>query len=229
MEVDTGAHLTSSPALTSGVISSIQRRYWDHAFSDVIPDPTGTVLPVERRKATVYHTPSDAGAMALFESGAGRHFGVVWNAFVGRISTPDDATDSYYTPNVDVLREWDQGTLDKIEDTLYQDRNEAILEGESGATEAAIATCRKLAGHILDFLTESAKAKWAAFGEDSGSVSLVLRSDVTGRRVDFRVSSEGQDITVISIDKDLNTSAVPLALGDRSKLRESAAWVHGPQ
>ena len=218
--------MTSSPSLTTDSVSSIRKRDWDHALSDVNPDPTGTVVLVEPWMASVFHTPYDAVAMTSFESGTGRHFDDSWSALEGRIRTPDHATDSYYTPNVAVLRERAQGTLDEIEDMLYQDRNEAILEGESGVTDAAITACQRLACHIVDSLADRAGFRWAAFGEDSGSASLVLRSDVSGRRVNFRISPEGEDITVISIDKELKTSTVHLVLDDRTKIRDCAVWVH---
>lgn len=226
MEVDTGAQLTSSPSLTNDSVASIRKPDWDHAFSDVKPDPTGTVLLVETRMATVFHTPSDAGAMTSFESGAGRQFGDAWIALKGRICTPDHVTDSYYTPSVAVWRARAQGTLEEIEDMLYQDRNEANREGESGVTDAAITACKRLACHIVDSLADRAGFRWAAFGEDSGSASLVLQSDVSGRRVDFRISPEGRDIAVISIDNELHTSTVRLVFDDHMKIRERAAWVH---
>lgn len=117
-------------------------------------------------------------------------------------------------------------THDQIEATLREDREEACLQGEVCATEAATATCKRIAFHIAPWLALSSESKWAAFGEDTGGVSLVLRSVVSNRRVDFRISPDGLIISAVHIDENLEAKVVPLTLEDRRSLRESAAWVH---
>lgn len=115
---------------------------------------------------------------------------------------------------------------DDIETTLREDREEGHLHGEVCATEAAVATCKRIACRIGPLAFLSLGLKWAAFGEDTGGVSLVLRSVATTRRVDFRISPDGLNISAVHIDENLEAKSVPLALDDRRSLRESAAWVH---
>lgn len=118
-----------------------------------------------------------------------------------------------------------------IEDDLAQDREEARLDGEPGVSENAAAACIRLAG-ILDLDPETKNLavltkNWAVFGEGDGVAALVIRSDITGRRVDFRISADGLDITVISIDKSLSTATMHPAIDDHVELRKISAWVHG--
>jgi len=115
--------------------------------------------------------------------------------------------------------------LDDIESSLREDCEEARFHGEVCARQPAVATCRRIAVKIADWLAPSLGLKWAAFGEDTGGVSLVLRSEVTDRRVDFRVSADGLHISAVRIDENLSAKCVPLAVDDRNGLRESAAWV----
>ena len=119
-----------------------------------------------------------------------------------------------------------QSLIDRIETSLLEDRKEGLLYGEVCASDLAVAGCKRIAIHIQEWLAPSSGLKWAAFGEETGSVSLVLRSVVTDRRVDFRISSDGLEISAISIDADLAATSVPIALKDRNALRERAAWVH---
>ncbi len=115
--------------------------------------------------------------------------------------------------------------LDEIEATLREDREEGVRHGEVCASEPALATCRRIAVKIAPWLAPSSGLKWAAFGEDTGGASLVLRSELTDRRVDFTISGDGLDILAVRIDENLTARSVPLAVDDRSSLRETAAWV----
>ncbi len=116
--------------------------------------------------------------------------------------------------------------LDEIEDSLREDREEALLDGEAGASESAVVACRRITIQIADTLAVPPSGfKWAVFGEDEGGVSLVLWSSVTGRRVDFRISADGLRISAVYIDENLKAKSIDLALYDRSVVRESAAWV----
>ena len=94
------------------------------------------------------------------------------------------------------------------------------------ASDLAVDRCKRIATHIQEWLAPSSGLKWAAFGEETGSVSLVLRSVVTDRRVDFRISPDGLKVSAICIDAELAATLVPIALDDRNALRERAAWVH---
>lgn len=116
--------------------------------------------------------------------------------------------------------------LDAIESTLLEDREEGLLHGEVCASDPALATCRRLAVNIAPWLVRSSGRKWAAFGEDTGGVSLVLRSVLTNRRVDYRISADGLHISAVHIDENLSAKSVPRMVDDRTGLRESATWVH---
>ena len=131
-----------------------------------------------------------------------------------------DVSEHLTRPAQDVLRE--------IEVGLLEDREEALRYGDAFATESAVAGCKRVASQIVPWLVATPLGmKWAAFGEATGSVSLVLSSDVVDRRVDFRISPDGQHISAIRIDEHLRAKTVPLSLDDTTSLRENAAWVCG--
>lgn len=117
--------------------------------------------------------------------------------------------------------------LEDIRATLLEDREEGLLHDEFCADDAAILTCQRVACQIAQWLIDpSMSTRWAAFGEDSGDVSLVLSSGATKRRLDFRISADGQDISAVFIDENLKARTSSLTLDDRRSLRETAAWVH---
>ena len=117
--------------------------------------------------------------------------------------------------------------LDDIETTLNEDLVDAISHGEVGPREPAISACIMVALRIAPWLAPTPGIKWAAFGEDAGCVSLVLRSVDKERRVDFAISDDGKHVTAVCIDENLTTTSVSISPVDRERLRERAAWVNG--
>ena len=141
--------------------------------------------------------------------------------------TPDPPADRFADVDANrLLSHMRLSLLDKIETSLLEDRKEGLLYGEVCASDASVDRCKRIATQIEKWLTPSFGLKWAAFGEETGGVSLVLQSLVTDRRVDFRISSDGMKVSAISIDADLAATSVPIAPEDRNALRERAAWVH---
>ncbi len=121
-----------------------------------------------------------------------------------------------------------EDVLDEIDACLREDRDEGLLYGELCASEPAVDTCKRIASHIVTWLLFSAGLQWAAFGEDGGSVALVLRSPITDRRADFRISADGRTISVISINEHITAKSAPVSVDDSIALRETAAWVTSP-
>lgn len=115
--------------------------------------------------------------------------------------------------------------LDEIESTLMEDRQEGVIHDEFCASDAAISTCKLLAAQASQWLLFSAGMKWAAFGDTEGGVSLVLRSEKTNKRLDFKIAGDGLSVCAIQIDKTLTTTSAPVALDDHRRIRECAAWV----
>ncbi|MGB2987772.1 MAG: hypothetical protein WBE26_18040, partial [Phycisphaerae bacterium] len=116
--------------------------------------------------------------------------------------------------------------VDRIQRDLEQDADEAALDGEIPPTRAAVEKCIRLARSVAPVLVLVPGLRRAAFAEESGGVSLVLRSEITDRRVDFTISADGLHISAVYIDENLTAKSVPLAVDDRSSLRETAAWVY---
>jgi hypothetical protein len=116
--------------------------------------------------------------------------------------------------------------LDTLEMSLHDDRKEGLAYGEVCSADSAVATCKRIAIQFAPQIVLNSSLKWAAFGEDGGSVSLVLRSLDTGRRVDFRISADGRHISAISIDEHMTAKSVPVSAEDGNVLRERAAWVN---
>ena len=115
--------------------------------------------------------------------------------------------------------------LREIEACLLQDRKEALAEGETPVSDESIESCKRIARPIMSWVLANPGLNWAAFGEENGAASLVLRSECTGRRVDFRISPDGQRLSVIRIDENYIATSIPLLLNDRHRIQESVAWV----
>lgn len=92
-------------------------------------------------------------------------------------------------------------STDWIDESLREDREEALEHGEVVASEAAVEMCKRLDYSLLWPLRSKASWKRAVFGEVGGGVSLVLRSPIPDRRVDFRIAVDGMSIMVVAIDE----------------------------
>ena len=120
----------------------------------------------------------------------------------------------------------------EIEEILMEDRDEGLEHDEICATEAATATCEQIAHLIVPYTIRHWGFRWATFGEDGGVVVLALRSQITRRRVDFRISADGCRVECISIDLRASGSrpsvaSAPVSAEDGNALRERVAWVMG--
>lgn len=91
---------------------------------------------------------------------------------------------------------------DAVEAQLLEDREEGLERGECCATPAAVATCKRIAREV-EPLALSRGVKWVAFGEAGGSVVLVLSSQDSAGRMDFRVAADGQQKPIISFGRPL--------------------------
>jgi len=194
-------------AVTADLASSPPTEFgWSVQLRDAGVDATGTVVLLQVPRRVIQ---CDASAEVTFE--------LPW----AKKEEREDEADIPWLLTQEVLH-----ILDEIESTLLEDREEGLLHAEVCASEPALATCRRLAVKIAPWLARSSERKWAAFGEDTGGVSLVLRSVLTNRRVDYRISADGLHISAVHIDENLSAKSVPRMVDDRTGLRESAAWVH---
>lgn len=187
---------------------------WGVKFSDLSPAASGTdaIRPMSGKAAPmltrfIWDDASEGTTLDVLQA-----------------KEPDPESFSAVDP-CKLLCESAESICDEIEATLREDREEAVLHGEVCANDPAVATCQRIASHIASWLSLSSGLKWAAFGEDTGGVSLVLRSVITDRRVDFTISADGLRISAVRIDENLTARSVPLEVDDRSSLRENAAWV----
>lgn len=119
------------------------------------------------------------------------------------------------------------GILYLIEETLREDDEEAILHGDVCVNRAAIEKCKCLASLVAFRLTLFSELKWEAFGEGTGGVSFVIRSLITDRRVDFRISVDGRHVSVFSVDENAKVKSTPLLSDNCGHLYRSVDWVMG--
>ena len=198
--------MADAPVVMDAANPLLPESGWGVKLRSVGGDATGTVGPHDVRGLSIQH---DASAEGTLDE--------LW---------PEKHQRSHAADIPGLLTQEVLDILDAIESSLLEDRDEALLHGEVCASEPGIATCRRIAIKIAPWLAPSSGLKWAAFGEDTGGVSLVLRSVITDRRVDFTISADGLRISAVSIDENLTARSVPLGVDDRSSLRENAAWVH---
>lgn len=142
-------------------------------------------------------------------------------AVLGSTREPSFATGE---PSSSQLRLDEKGTqirhqlLSEIDDGLA-----ACLDEQLGTpTQTAITRAHEIARRIAGRLTLDTATSAAAFIEESGCVALVLQSNVTDRRANLRISSDGSDIRVIRVDEHMNGSSEPVVGGD---IEETIGWV----
>ena len=111
--------------------------------------------------------------------------------------------------------------LDSIKNSLLEDREEALRHGEAGPTDAAIATCMGILERVSP--VDLASLTWAAFGEDTGGVSLVARSLATNLRAEFCISPDGLNVSVVCIDEITTATSGPL--DDVSRVDRIMQWI----
>ena len=108
-----------------------------------------------------------------------------------------------------------------IEISLREDREEALQHGEVCANDGAVEACKEIATFLGTRLDPP--MKWAAFGEDGGGVTLVLR--LRDRRVDFRISPNGRNVKLISIDEHMKALTGSFRADNYDSLETQAWWV----
>lgn len=90
-----------------------------------------------------------------------------------------------------------------------------LLESEERklATGGALDKAQLISDWIISGLAgrDDAGLKSAPFVEDSGLIVLTLTFD--GRRVDFRISSNGEVLSVIAINEDMRPAQMQLTWG----------------
>ncbi|MDM8007417.1 MAG: hypothetical protein QUV05_14860 [Phycisphaerae bacterium] len=92
-------------------------------------------------------------------------------------------------------------------------------------TSSAIGICRALVQRLAPHVALARQLKAGAFVEDEGGISLVLQSLVTDRRLTYRISPQGDRVTVIQIDEGMEAKTTTVSSDDRAKTRELAKWV----
>ena len=118
--------------------------------------------------------------------------------------------------------------VERIARHLDEDRQEAALCGEICPSQMAIDACRHVARSIADNVALAVKLKRAASANDDGSVSLVLQSVATSRRVNYRIPLDGATVSVLRVDEHLQTSVIDMTPSDAEALQEMAEWVGTP-
>ena len=117
----------------------------------------------------------------------------------------------------------------EIEAILMEDQCEGAAYGEICVTKSAAATCEAIIRVIAPRSLYCRNFRWAVFGEDGGIVVLALRSQITRRRVDFRIAEDGQRISCISIDEHASATSVPVSPADSNTLQKKVAWLFGDE
>lgn len=130
------------------------------------------------------------------------------------------------TPNLEdmILRAVDAFS-GAIQIHLREDREDALESGDPSPGEAAIESCMQLVKLIAPVAAMNPAIRRAAFSEDDGSVSFVLQSLVTDRRVSYRIDANGRSVNILAIDEQMHPSSLVALLTDTDTLKEKAEWV----
>ena len=108
---------------------------------------------------------------------------------------------------------------------LREDCNDAIESGDQLPTVAASESCMRLARLIAPTVAMHPAIKRAAFSENDGSVSLVLQSLASDRRVTYRIDADGRRVNVLATDEHMQSTGLAAQLTDTSSMKERAEWV----
>jgi hypothetical protein len=118
-----------------------------------------------------------------------------------------------------------QRFLDTIRQNISEDSADLVREGGAAPTQATIDACVSVASNLSGLVVLRSAVKYAAFVEEEGGISLVLQSEVTNRRVNFRVSRSGTALVVVTVDADGRTASIPTRLDDAQTLRGWVEWL----
>jgi hypothetical protein len=143
------------------------------------------------------------------------------------LSRPETrAADGFDSINLPKLRrDAEADFLERIQKHLQDDREDVVLEGGVVPSKVAIDKCLALARLVAPRIALAPRLKSAAFVEEAGTVSLVLQSLVTDRRLNYRVSTDGGQLSVTRIDEAMDLEELQVSIDDANTLRELAGWV----
>lgn len=176
------------------------------------PDATYGRAPVKQpaREQSRYRVPEDSTDIAGEEGEKEGHL----TAGSNQIS-PDDV----------IVRAAD-AFIEAIERHLREDSADIREEGGVCPTQRAIETCLSLARKIVPSIVFAPELESAAFVEQTGAIALVLQSLQTHRRLTYRISPDGCEVSVLQIDENMAVQTTDVGIDDNRGLREPAEWVN---
>lgn len=118
-----------------------------------------------------------------------------------------------------------QRFLEMIEQNIADDFADIFREGGTVPTQPTIDACLAIASTLSGIVAMEPTLKYAAFVEESGGISLVLRSELAGRRANFRISPDGRQIAVVAVTSQGQASTNPVRIDDTETLRGWVEWL----
>ena len=118
-----------------------------------------------------------------------------------------------------------QRFLDTIRQNMNEDTADVVREGGNAPTQATINACLAVASTLSDIVASKPNLKYAAFVEESGGISLVLRSERAGRRANFRVSPDGLQLSVVTVSSHGQTGTNSVRIDDTQQLQGWVEWL----
>lgn len=116
-----------------------------------------------------------------------------------------------------------------VREIIKSDLNEAVLElKHEDAIEIRrgdIENCLELAHVISPLLALYRDVRFAATADIEGTVSLILQSERSGRRVGFDFANGQKEFRVVKVDEHLRVSSTTANLSDRRIAISIARWV----
>lgn len=118
-----------------------------------------------------------------------------------------------------------QRFLDAIQQNIADDSAEIVREGGAVPMQATTDACLAIASTLSDIVASRPNLKYAAFVEEAGGISLVLRSEQAGKRTNFRVSPDGRQVSVVTVTSQGQTNTNPVSIDDTHKLQRWVEWL----
>lgn len=115
--------------------------------------------------------------------------------------------------------------VDRVEQAFMEDVEEVRDDGGDAPTDEAIRKGVDLARRIAAHVAFQIGLRSAGFVEDTGTVSIVLQSARTDRRLNFRICRSGSHLVVDRIDEHMVFDRVEVPMNDSGAVRELIAWV----
>lgn len=112
-----------------------------------------------------------------------------------------------------------------VETDLRVDIDELRDECSRCPSSSAVEACIQLARRIAPTVVLACKVESAAFIELTGAVALVLQSMQTHRRLTYRISPDGGNVSILQIDENMTVLSAEVGIDDKRGLRERAEWV----